>query len=217
MSSSLKLSCSIFCILITGCGEELTGLSGAVSIGGSGSGLGSPSSSTVITPSPSIEDYTEYMIFPAGIYTKTCGNLDISSVFLNNDDENVVEAGNTISVGILQSVTDTNVAIQVNVKNNNNYPVYEYRSNCSAPVTLKDSNQIIYYPQLDGTCYETDDEFQMILPNETQSFKLKYSIPLQVQSWNLQYTSTHSLNHYVQTSERTDCTDFSLNFDVLKE
>lgn len=216
MSASLKFSCTFFCILIAGCGEGLGGLSGAVSIGGSGSGSGSPSSNTDITPPTTGEGFIEFLIYSTGLYTKNCGNLEISSVFLNGAGQEILTAGNPVSVAMLQSVTDTNVSIQVKVKNNSDYPVYDYRSNCSAPVTLRDSNQKIYNPQQDNTCQNTDDEYQIILPNETKTFTLKYSMPLKVQSWNLQYTGTHSLNHYAQSNERTACTDYSLNFNLLK-
>lgn len=205
--------CFFISYFLVGCGDELGSFTGGgVSLGGTGL----PTSGGGTTPLPSEQDTSlEYIIWTKGLYEQSCEDLTISAYLLNSDTgEALLEQGNGTFVPNISEQTPNNLSLVVTIKNTNEYPIYEYRNSCESPVQLNDQNQNIYTPIDDASCVNNNDEYQIYLPSESKTYKLKYKIPLEFQSWNLMYNARYSVNQYVPIDQRKQCSNFSLNFAV---
>lgn len=205
----------ISALLISACGDDLDSLNaGGVSLGGTGL----PTTGGGNVPPLTTDDETnDYVIWTEGIYTQTCENLTISSYFLDSDTkEAILEDGYGTFLKDTNVESTSNLTLVLTVKNNNLYPIYEYRDQCEPPVILTDQNQNIYEPVEDLKCSNTSDEYQILMPSDTWNYTLKYNIPKSTQKWSLKYDKEFSINQYSPINQRLKCPTFSLNFVVEK-
>lgn len=200
---------------LVGCGEELGSIStGGVSLGGTGL----PTSGGSTPPLETDQDNMEYIIWTKGLYSQICENLTVSAYFIDSDtQEAILNPNQGTFVKKTNETTPTNLTIKVTVENNSLYPIYEYKNSCDAPVQLKDQDQNIYEPATDSNaCVNTTDEYQILLPSQTTTYNLKYSIPQTVQNWDLSYNKRYSINQYSPIDQRKQCSNFSLDFSVVQ-
>lgn len=199
--------------LISACGDDLDPLNtGGVSLGGTGlptAGGGN------IPPLTTDEETNDYIIWTKGVYTQVCENLTISSYFQNSEtNEAILKDGHGTFLIDTNAKSNSNLTLVLTVKNNNLYPIYEYRYKCEPPVILKDQNQNIYEPIEDPQCSNTSDEYQILMPSDTWNYTLKYNIPKYTQVWNMKYDKEFSINQYSPINQRLKCSTFSLDFLV---
>lgn len=212
----MKKICFYFFTALTlaACGDELGSLNGGgVSLGGTGL----PTSGDNTTPPfpTDQENLEQYVIWTKGLYSQICEDLIISTSFISSDTgEAILNSGDGTFVMETNENTPSNLTIVVTMKNDNKYPIYEYKNSCEIPVELKDQNQNVYEPLKDISCTQTTDEYQIIMPYQTITYNLKYQIPQKVQNWDLSYNSLYSINQLSPIPERKQCSIFLLDFAV---
>lgn len=214
---SFVLLASIF--MLSGCKDENGNFSVGVSLGGTGTGdVSLGTQSPVPKPLPDVkpdrmEEDAEYAVAYPNPVTQNCEGIERTIQFVRHYPPYIpMKVGDRMDLLSIHNPLSVKYKLQVVVKNNMSFPIYEYINSCEAAFQLTGTKT----EKKTQTDYCLNDEtVNTYQPNESKVYYYVFNLPNILQNWTVSYHAQYSKKLYPSAYDndnsniRTQCATLS--------